>query len=234
MTYNIRNGRGRDGRVDLGRVAEVIAAFDPDVVGLQEVDLSHARSSNVDQAVELAARLSMTPSYAPYVEGGRDLHGIATLTRFPVVETRYLALPGRERRWISEPRCALVTRLTTPMGGLDVVNTHLSVVPADRQSQVSVLTSVLEGAELIVLGDLNCTARSAPFRLLSQTLRTTSTNARSWPTRFPVVQLDHILVRGSLEVIRSGAWTSDLARRASDHLPVIAELSGSTQASRRA
>ncbi len=223
MTYNIRNGRGRDGRVDLGRVAAVIAAFDPDIVGLQEVDLSHARSRNVDQAAELAERLSMIPSYAPYIEGGRDRHGIATLTRYPVLETRYLALPGRER-WISEPRCALVTRLTTPVGSLDVINTHLSVVPADRQSQVRVLTGVLQAPELIVLGDLNCTARSAPFRLLSHNLTVTSTNARSWPTRFPVVQLDHILVRGALTVVRGGTWTEGEARRASDHLPVFAEL----------
>lgn len=219
MTYNIRNGRGRDGRVDLGRVAAVIAAWNPDVVGMQEVDLSHSRSSHVDQATELAERLSMTPSYAPYIAAD-DHHGIATLTRGPVTSTTYLALPGRQR-WISEPRCALVTRLP---GGLVVVNTHLSVVPADRLSQASVLTSVLDVPELIVLGDLNCTTRSPPFRVLSQNLRPTTTTARSWPTRFPVVQLDHILVRGALKVVRAGAWSEGEARRASDHLPVFAEL----------
>ncbi len=219
MTYNIRNGRGRDGRVDLGRIAAVIASFDPDIVAMQEVDLSHARSSHIDQATELAARLSMTPSYAPYVAAD-DHHGIATLTRLPVLETRYLALPGRAR-WISEPRCALVTRLA---GGLDVVNTHLSVVPADRIAQASLLMGVLAGPELIVLGDFNCTARSAPFRLLSANLRPVSMTARSWPARFPIVQLDHILVRGARNVIQGGVWTEGEARRASDHLPVFAEL----------
>lgn len=219
MTYNIRNGRGRDGRVDLGRVAAVIAAFDPDIVGLQEVDLSHARSGHVDQATDLAGRLSMTASYAPYIEAD-DHHGIATLTRAPVVETRYLALPGR-RRWLSEPRCALVTRLP---GDLVVVNTHLSVVPGDRLAQAAVLSSVLDAAELIVLGDFNCTTRSAPFRLLSQNLRPAAAHAKSWPTRFPVLQLDHIFVRGALTVVRSGAWTDGEARCASDHLPVFAEL----------
>ena len=219
MTYNIRNGRGRDGRVDLGRVAAVIAAFDPDIIAMQEVDLSHARSRHTDQATELAARLSMTPSYAPYVAAD-DHHGIATLTKLPVLETRSLALPGRAR-WISEPRCALVTRLA---GGLDVVNTHLSVVPADRIAQASRLTSVLENPELILLGDFNCTTRSAPFQLLSANLRATCATARSWPTRFPLVQLDHILVRGALRVIKAGAWREGEARRASDHLPVFAEL----------
>jgi len=219
MTYNIRNARGRDGRVDLGRVAAVIAAFDPDVVGMQEVDLSHARSNHVDQATELAQRLSMTPSYAPYVAAD-DHHGIATLTKLPVLETRYLALPARPR-WISEPRCALVTRLA---GGLDIINTHLSVVPAERVSQASVLTSVLDGPELIVLGDFNCTARSVPFRILSKNLRPAVVNVRSWPTRFPVFQLDHILVRGGLRIVTGGVWREGEAPRASDHLPVFAEL----------
>jgi endonuclease/exonuclease/phosphatase family metal-dependent hydrolase len=219
MTYNIRNGRGRDGRVDLGRVAAVIAAWNPDVVAMQEVDLSHARSRHVDQAAELAQRLGMTPSYAPYVAAD-DHHGIATLTKLPVLETRYLALPGRAR-WISEPRCALVTRLA---GGLDVVNTHLSVVPADRISQATMLTSVLDGDELIVLGDLNCTTRSAPYRTLSRNLRPACVNVRSWPTRFPVLQLDHILVRGALRIVSGGVWREGEAPRASDHLPVIAEL----------
>jgi endonuclease/exonuclease/phosphatase family metal-dependent hydrolase len=226
MTYNIRNGRGRDRRVDLGRVAAVIAAFDPDVVGLQEVDLSHARSGNVDQASELAARLGMTASYAPYIENGPDLHGIATLTRLPVLDMRCLALPGRAGRWLTEPRCALVTRLAwpTPTGSLDVVNTHLSVVPADRHSQAAALTAVLDADELIALGDLNCTAWSAPYRVLSRNLLRAARGVRSWPAVLPAIQLDHILVRGSLTVIRGGAWNAGEARRASDHLPVFAEL----------
>ncbi len=37
----------------------------------------------------------MTPSYAPYIEGHRDRHGIATLSRLPVISTRHLALAGR-------------------------------------------------------------------------------------------------------------------------------------------
>lgn len=226
MTYNIRNGRGWDRRVDLGRVAAVIAAFDPDIVGLQEVDLSHARSNHVDQASELAARLSMTASYAPYIEGGSERHGIATLTRLPILETRSIALPGRPSRLRSEPRVALLTRIACPTrtDQLDVVNTHLSMMPAERRSQVETLTKLFEGEELIALGDLNCTTRSTPYRILSRNLRATTPGCRSWPAMLPTLQLDHILIRGSLTVIRSGAWNHGLARRASDHLPVFAEL----------
>jgi len=224
MTYNIRNGRGWDRRVDLGRVAAVIAAFDPHVVALQEVDLDHARSHHVDQATDLATRLGMTPHYGPYVEGHPDRHGIATLARLPILATRHLALAGRPHRLRSEPRCALVTRVAVDTGHLDIVNTHLSMMPHERPSQVAALTSALDQDNLVVMGDLNCTTRSQPFRALSGNLRPASASGRSWPALLPMVRLDHILVRGPLTVIRAGVWTGGPARQASDHLPVIAEL----------
>lgn len=237
MTYNIRNGRGWDRRVDLGRIAAVIAAFDPHVVAMQEVDLDHARSHNVDQATELARRLGMTPHYGTYLDGG-DLHGIATLTNLPILATRHLALAGLPHRLRSEPRCALITRVAWPAIGdgtprhLDIVNTHLSMMPHERPSQVAALTSAFDQDDLIVMGDLNCTTRSAPFRALCGThpatngrhLRPAAANGRSWPALLPLMRLDHILVRGSLSVIRAGVFTGGPARQASDHLPVIAEL----------
>lgn len=234
MTYNIRNGRGWDRHVDLGRIAAVIESFDPHVVAMQEVDLDHARSSNVDQATELATRLGMTPHYGTYLEGG-DRHGIATLTNLPILATRHLALAGRPHRLRSEPRCALVTRVAWPATAdgtprpLDIVNTHLSMMPHERPSQVATLASTLDQDELVVMGDLNCTTRSAPFRTLcglaasGRDLRSAVSSGRSWPALIPLVRLDHILVRG-LSVIRGGVWTGGPARQASDHLPVIAEL----------
>jgi endonuclease/exonuclease/phosphatase family metal-dependent hydrolase len=38
MTYHIRSGRGSDGRIDLGRIGDVIASYRPDLVALREVD----------------------------------------------------------------------------------------------------------------------------------------------------------------------------------------------------
>ena len=52
-TYNIRHGRGLDGRIDLERVAAAIEALGADVVLLQEVDQGTRRAAGVDQAREL-------------------------------------------------------------------------------------------------------------------------------------------------------------------------------------
>ena len=54
LTYNVHRCVGTDRRLDVGRVAEVIAAQAPDIVALQELDVGRARTGGVDQAHEIA------------------------------------------------------------------------------------------------------------------------------------------------------------------------------------
>lgn len=224
MTYNIRNGRGTDDRVDLGRIADVIASFDPDVVALQEVDDGRARSGAVDQADELGRQLGMAARFAPALVSGSDRYGIATLTRLPVLATEQVALPYRHGQRRSEPRLALVLRLAWAGIELDVVNTHLSVLGNERPAQVAELLGKLTGDIVVLAGDFNCTPWSATYRSLCCRLESATKRVRSWPARLPFVPIDHILYRGPLDVIHSGTWSVGPARRASDHLPVTAEL----------
>ena len=224
MTYNIRGGRGTDDRIDLARIAAVIDAFHADAVALQEVDCRHQRSSSLDQAAELGARLGLEASFAACLVGERGRTGIATLTRLPVLATDEVELPHRAGVRRSEPRRALVTRLAWSDAEVDLVNTHLSILRGERAGQVAAIVSALGDRPTVVAGDLNCTVRSGPFRALCCGLRQAAPGARSWPARFPIVQIDHILYRGRLDVVAAGAWTAGEARRASDHLPVVAEF----------
>ena len=226
MSYNIRSARGSDNRVDLERIASVIAPFEPQIVALQEVDVGHARSGGVDQAHKLALRLEMSAHFAPCVERGCERYGIATLTSLAMVESRLVVLPALVHRRGSQPRRALVTRLTWPAHGhtLDMVNTHLSIVAAERPAQVAAIASELDADDVVVAGDLNCMPWSRAYRALSGALRSATQGARTWPARAPLFSIDHILYRGAFGVIEAGAWTPPNARRASDHLPVIAVL----------
>ncbi len=220
MTYNIRHGRGADGRVDVGRVADVIAAYGPDVVGIQEVDVRRARSGREDQASAIAARLGMTATFQPCVVRDSEQYGIATLTRAAIQSSRHVVLPARKR---SEPRCALVTRLAFGAGHVDVINTHRSTAFRERGAQTAAIVCELGGEQTVVFGDFNCTPWSAAYKQLCRGLTSATGFARTWPACLPVVPIDHILVRG-LAVIRAGTWTEKPARVASDHLPVYAEL----------
>jgi endonuclease/exonuclease/phosphatase family metal-dependent hydrolase len=222
MTYNIHSGRGADRKVDLGRIAAVIAGCAPDVVALQEVDVGRARSGGVDQAADLGARLGMDARFVAWVEDGGERYGIATLSRWPIEDSRSLRLPSRPG---NEPRGALQVWLRWPGRDhrIEVVNTHLSIHGNDRGEQAAALTRAIGGGDVVVAGDLNCGARAGPYRTLCAQLRET-TRRRTWPARLPLLQLDHLLYRGALRVVSAGVWTAAPARRASDHLPVFAEL----------
>jgi endonuclease/exonuclease/phosphatase family metal-dependent hydrolase len=225
MTYNIRHGRGHDDRVDLGRVADVIAASEPDVVTLQEVDSFRKRSRSLDQPAELARRLGMEPHFTACISEDGEHYGIATLSRLPVTETRRVRLPAHTRRK-TEPRYALATRVDWRGTPVEVVNTHLSVLPGERPGQVAHLLADLGeiGHDVVLGGDFNVTPWSPLYRRMLRSLYATRDRGRSWPARLPLLRLDHVLYRGDLDVTHSQVVDSPTARRASDHLPVVASF----------
>ncbi len=223
MTYNIHAAKGVDGKVDLSRVADVIRSYGPDLVALQEVDVGRERSGSVDQAQQLADVLGMQSIFAASIDEGKGRYGIATLTRLPTLETRQLCLPlaGHRR---SQPRCALVTRHTWDGGEIEMINTHLSILFRERPGQVAAIAAEMAGEALVIAGDFNCTPWSPAYRLLARGLKSATRFARTWPAPAPIIPIDHIFYRGRLGVVSAGAWTQGPARRASDHLPVVAEL----------
>ncbi len=223
MSYNIHSGRGGDEHVDLGRIAAVIASFDPDVVLLQEC--GHGPSGTPEQADDLGVRLGMQARYVPCLDRKNTRYGLATLTRLPILDTQVLPLPHRGRFWSalgSEPRRALVTQLGFCGAAIQVVNTHLSTIRGEQPTQVMALGEVLDAPELVLAGDFNCTPRSRTYQRLCDPLSAAVPRARTWPALMPVFHLDHIFFRGRLAVSAAGAWLGGPARIASDHLPVVA------------
>ena len=223
MTYNMHSGRGTDGRYDLGRTAAVIASYRPDLVALQEVDIGRVRSGAIDQAKALGARLGMEVHFAPAIERGAERYGIATLTRLPTLHARKIFLPGHTQLR-SEPRCALATHHLWNGGELELINTHLSTLFRERPDQVAAIAAACAGEALVIAGDFNCTPLSPAYRLLRRGLHSATWFARTWPSFAPFAPIDHILFRGRLALVGGGAWTGGPATRASDHLPVVAEL----------
>lgn len=219
LTYNIHAGRGWDIRAhtaarprNIAAVAEVIRSADPDIATLQEVD--------IDQGAELARLLGMElAAVASITGGGRRDYGIATLTKLPIARSREVWMPGSIRA-----RCALLTEHAWAGGEVAVVNAHLSVVFRDRPEQVAALVAELAGEPLVVAGDFNMTPFSPAYRALRRSFTSATRFARTWPAPAALVPIDHILVRGPVHVVRGGAWTKGGAKRASDHLPVVAEI----------
>lgn len=230
MTYNVRNCRGRDGVCDPARIAEVIAHHKPDIVGLQEVDVVRRRSGGVDQAQAIAMHLKMTSHFHPALHVAEERYGDAILTTLPSRLIKAGPLPST-----GEQRGALWVAVTIGDEELNVFNTHLGLRPSERVRQVETLLGPtwlghrdMADSLAILMGDFNAGPSSAPFKLLGRhfTEVQTATSSRpraTFPAWFPLLRIDHIFVRG-LAVGQSEVDRSRLARRASDHLPLVATI----------
>ncbi|MEQ9073936.1 MAG: endonuclease/exonuclease/phosphatase family protein [Sandaracinaceae bacterium] len=225
VTWNIRTGRGLDGRVDLDRVARVLAPLDAEVVALQELDVSRARTRGVDQPHWLADRLGMHATFCGAVEdadGGR--YGHALLTRRPPDRADVTLLP---RLPLREQRGAIDVDVHTSLGPVRVLSVHLGLLELERVLQVRPLTAIARRAErpMVLLGDLNASAQMPSMRLLRRAFTDASarTPAHTWHARFPVRRLDYALIRG-LRSVGSRVLSEGDAARASDHLPLAVDL----------
>ena len=69
LTYNVHRCVGVDRRLDVDRVAAVIAEHEPDIVCLQELDVGRARTGHVDQAQAIADRLAAGDAIVLFAEG---------------------------------------------------------------------------------------------------------------------------------------------------------------------
>ncbi len=236
MTYNVHRCLGVDRKLDPGRVAAVIAQTRPDIVALQEVDVGRRRTGGVDQAHLLAMRLGMAFHFNAALKVEEEQYGDAILTSGALTLVKAGALPGSPDFKRLEPRGALWVDIEIGGQRLQVLNTHLGLVPHEQRAQARALAGpdwlggALRRDPLIVLGDFNATPRQAVYRTLAEPLRDARAcveAARALPTfpsRLPMLAIDHVFVSRGVSVRAVRAVAAPLARLASDHLPLIVDF----------
>lgn len=233
LSYNIHRGVGLDRRLDVDRIAEVIAEVGPDVAGLQEV-IREEGTAPADQAAYLAEKLGMELVMGETRAHGTGSYGNAVLTRLPVLgsERRDLSLGGRE------PRGCLRVDLDVRGTPLHVFNCHLGLGLAERRAQLERLgafireSTRLAGARILV-GDFNEWHRGPITRGLRREFSSPMRRLRrTHPAMFPLFALDRIYWDVELQGDEFHAHRSRSARVASDHLPVVARLRVRRRASR--
>lgn len=232
MTYNVHRCIGRDRKLDLERIADVIAACEPDIVALQELDVIRTRTGGIDQAEAIATLLGMKSHFHASLTFEEEKYGNAILTSLPERLVKAGSLPGSARL---EPRGALWVAVTVGGVELQVINTHLGLSPYERLLQARCLLSdAWLGNEacpdpVLLVGDLNAVRLSRTYRLIAGRLRDAQMGRddrpkRTYPSGMPLLRLDHVFCSGSMRILDVRTAASAAARLASDHLPLVADL----------
>jgi len=150
---------------------------------------------------------------------------------------RSAALPGLARKPELEPRGAIWVSVEFEGKEIQLINTHLGLRGAERAAQVEALLgpewlghpNCRERA--IVCGDFNAVPGMEAYRLLNNShLRDAQRSLNghrpkgTWFGRVPLSRLDHVFVTKDVPVVGVDVVRTNLARFASDHLPLIVDV----------
>jgi len=206
-----------------------------DIVALQELDLGRRRSAGADQTKMIAEQLGWHSYFHPAMRRDDEHYGNAILSRYRLTFRRAVELPGRPPFFCRENRAAIEVEIETDLGKIRIINTHLGLGWRERFVQAQLFTtaewraSIALDTPLILLGDFNSLRGSRPYRTLNRHLRDVreliqKKGIRTFPTRFPALGIDHIFVNEAVQPLSLTVHRSSLARIASDHFPLVAEL----------
>lgn len=238
MTYNIHQGFNNDGVVDPEIFVEVIRSVDADVVALQESDTVRFTGAGLDIVRYLAQRLAYDSFYGPPTR--EQSFGVALLSRHPILEAEYLGLTSMEDR-----RTFIRARISVDGSDVWIFVVHLGLEAEDRTVQTEEVLREASQARghRILAGDFNscpgglCPGYEGPSDAVYATITTfyrdvwvesgfsrDDPQGYTYPSQNPAKRIDYIFVSVGLRVEGVERMRTPASIRASDHLPVVANL----------
>lgn len=233
-TYNIHKGvqgLGPAKRLEIHNLAPAIQSLNADLVCLQEVRQFNRREARrfAHWPVQAQADFLAPPGYhAVYRTNAitrHGEHGNALLSRWPVLACEHRDISDHRL----EQRGFLHVTLSVRGRELHVLVVHLGLIRRSRVRQLASLqhyiqTNLPADALVLVAGDFNEWRPGFSTGLNLAGLCAWQEPHATFPSRLPLVQLDHVFARGlvplGLTVPRGVTWW-----RMSDHLPLVAEFS---------
>jgi endonuclease/exonuclease/phosphatase family metal-dependent hydrolase len=235
VTWNVNRGQ------QLPEVIEFLAEASADLILLQETDINARRTHGRNVAQEIARALAMNYVFGCEFEelaqgqnGTRAYHGQATLSRFPISNSRILRFQGQSRFWLPRWFIPRTRPFQRRLGGRMALISHILESRGNnvRCSQLSELLDDVSlnasGVQIIVAGDFNNnlhrepaaeaiskTGLSNPFARISNLFTTV-------PSRFKRSRtIDWILTKGPLIALEPKLHDTV---RGSDHYPLSLTL----------
>ena len=221
-SYNIHKCIGPDRRRHPDRTVAVIAALKADIVALQEVDHRLGSRPTTLSRDMLQRMTGLTPLPFALSKNGLGWHGQVLLTApgITLVHLVRLALPGLE------PRGAILADLDTPEGRIRVVGVHLGLLRRYRKMQLAAIRAALGSRPVlptVILGDFNEWSARGGTETLGPAFHTHAPGL-SFPASRPVARLDRVALGQGAHLADAGTHDTALARTASDHLPIWANI----------
>ena len=153
VTYNIQWGKGRDGRIDLDRIASTVKSAD--LIALQEVERHWREQPYPDQLERL---LELLPDfdhvYGPAMDLGQGIgkprrqFGNLILSRYPIMSTRNVPLPARSViGHVNDQQAFLEAVVDIGHKKIRIYNVHLNYLsPDQRREQIHELLGFVRKA----------------------------------------------------------------------------------------
>jgi endonuclease/exonuclease/phosphatase family metal-dependent hydrolase len=231
LSYNIHKGiGGRDRLYRIERIIQVIEEQNPDILCLQEVARESRRSWYHDQPRLLSEYFNADGYlYQLNVHLKRGGYGNLVLSRWPFQHHHQISLRLSKKK----PRGAQIVTIATPEGQLHVVNWHLGLAEQERRWQAKHLLDhhlFVESAHLptIVAGDFNdWRNKLSPVVFANYGFHQVTMPAvrfRSFPAYLALGSLDKAFYRGQIFITHAFVVRTPLAKRASDHLPLVIDF----------
>jgi endonuclease/exonuclease/phosphatase family metal-dependent hydrolase len=212
MSYNVHGLKD-----DRAALVSLVREHAPDVLVVQEAP---RRFRWRHKCAALADDVNMVVAV-----GGLPALGNLILVnlRVRVHETwcmRYPLTPGRHLRG------AAFVRGSVRGGNFTVSGSHLATDPAERPSQAALWKEALAGIEgpVIAAADLNEGPGGGAWRTVEDGLVSSAAGRFTFPATLPARLIDGLFVTPDITIDKYEVVESDLARQASDHLPVFADL----------
>ena len=222
-SYNIHSSVGMDRRRKPSRIAAVIKQIGCAIIALQEVDNQPGDHDESMQLEYFAKTLGMTAVPGLRMIRKTGEYGNAILTRFPILDVRHHLLDYPR----CEPRGAIDVHLDVHGRKVRVIAAHLGLRRKERAFQwTQILKEVAEESSVptFVLGDMNEWYRGAATLKEAHRLFGEPPAPAAFPSFWPMLALTRIWIRPVQTIVSIDVHRSELAKVASDHLPVKATV----------
>lgn len=209
MTLNLHNGRDSIGESNIDRFLELVAARQPDIISLQEVERRHLKSLKSAGYHIIPGMNANLPSFR---------FGNVVLTKHKVIYHRHHYLPSkREQRGLNE--------VTVEINGsyLRILNTHIGLGWEEQLRQINEIVRITDylSGPLLITGDFNLEPTSKLFNYFRlHHVGMDFPLPKTFPTHNPRYLIDLIWYSEHWQPVETEVIDWD----GSDHFPVISRL----------